>query len=483
MLKITERPTEKTETNEIRAEFLRWLILFSKIEVDPKGIQAFGAWISGDLNLKNSQCEKVLSFLNCTFEKTLYLRRAVTRSIYLDGSLCQNGIEADGLICHGFLHLRKGFNLNGEAFFVGAIIEGNFDCEESTFKAFDNEQKTLICDGINVYGDVLLKNSNIEGEARFLVATIGHNFICVGVTFSVLNEGDNALSIDGIKVCGNMFLRENCKILSGYIDFTNAIVGSLGDDKQFWEQETLQQAYLDGFKYGHIHGDTSASFRLENMLAKMTEFKPQPYKQLAKVLRDMGHDRDADEVMIVLRDKQLEKSNESSVYKFLRKFYKWTSGYGYRPMRTLKIMFWVWLGCGFFYWGAANVAIFAPTNPLIFQKKDYNCTIDTTGTSWGALLKDYNASNNWYEASPAEYTTFQPFWYSLDIILPVVDLKMENDWGIVIPSPEGNWTDMIPFTTTNHFIRFLTWVESLAGWGLSLMLVAILSGLAKNEKE
>lgn len=428
-----ERPTEKTEENEIRAEFVRWLILTDKVKITLMGIQTKGAWINGELNLDDVSCLYTLGFWKCIFKETLSLRRATIKMLYADGSWFEKGILADGLICNCNVHLRNGFQANGEVRFVGAKIAGSFDCTNATFTALDEKRPAFICNDISI--------------------TRG------------------------------LFLEQDCKIVKGYLDLGHASIGALSSDKVFWQQESLKTVYLNGFKYGHIYGRTSASFLLENMLGKMQEFKPQPYKQLAKVLRDMGHDRDADEVMIALRDKQLEKSKESRVYKYLRKFYKWTSAYGYRPIRTLKIMFWVWLGCGFFYWGAANVAVFAPTNPLIFQKKDYNCTIDTTGTSWGELLKDYNASNNWYEASPAEYTTFQPFWYSLDIILPVVDLKMENDWGIVIPSPEGSLGDMIPFTTTNHFIRFLTWVESLVGWGLSLMLVAILSGLAKNEKE
>jgi len=478
-----ERPTEKTEENEIRAEFLRWLILFSKIEIDPIGIQLQGAWISGPFYLDSVQCSCMLGFWECFFAEILFLRLATTQSIHADGSLFQLGIRADGLICQGSIHLRNGFEAKGEVRFLGAKISGNFDCINASFKALNENQEALCCDEINVQGSVILRDVRSEGEIRFLGAKINGDFSCTNTIFKSLNKDQYLLSCNSINIRDGLFLKGTCKILNGKIDLTDAIVGSLNDDENFWEQETLIKAQLDGFKYGHIYGNTSASFRLEKMLGKMSKFKPQPYKQLAKVLRNMGHDRDADEVMIALHDKKLELSKESWRYKAFRKLYKWTSEYGYRPMRTLKIMASIWFLFGCIYWYGANVAVFAPSNPLIFQKQDYNCTIDKNGTKWFALPKDYNESNNWYIASPSEYTTFQPFWYSLDIILPVVDLKMENDWGIVIPSPEGNWSDMIPFTTTNHFIRFLTWVESLAGWGLSLMLVAILSGLAKNEKE
>lgn len=421
-----ERPIEKTEVNEIRAAFLRWLILFSKIEIDPKGIEIKGAWVSGEFNLENSECSYTLKCLNSVFDKQVWFVFAITKSIDMNGSLLMKGMRADGLICKGNVSFREGFKSEDEVRFLGAHIEGSLKCKNATFQ--------------------------------------------------VLEEIKKPLNIRRIRITESLFL-EKCEVSNGILDLTNANIGVLTDDKEFWEQKTFK-VYLDGFCYEHIYKNTSASFRLQNMLAKMLKFEPQPYKQLAKVLRDMGHDRDADEVMIALHDKKLELSNESWWYKVFRKIYKWTSEYGYRPMRTLKIMASIWLLFGCIYWYGANVAVFVPTNPLIFQKQEYNCTIDKNGTKWFASPKDYNASNNWYEASPPEYTTFQPFWYSLDIILPVVDLKMENDWGVVIPSPDGSF-----FKIFNYFIRFLTWFETLAGWGLSLILVAILSGLAKNEKE
>uniref|UniRef100_UPI00404844E9 hypothetical protein n=1 Tax=Aliarcobacter sp. TaxID=2321116 RepID=UPI00404844E9 len=64
--------------------------------------------------------------------------------------------------------------------------------------------------------------------------------------------------------------------------------------------------------------------------------------------------------------------------------------------------------------------------------------------------------------------------YSLDVILPIVDLQVEKDWGQYVSSNNG---------TLNDFTRWLMCFEILFGWIYSLILVAILSGLAKNEKD
>ena len=148
-------------------------------------------------------------------------------------------------------------------------------------------------------------------------------------------------------------------------------------------------------------------------------------------------------------------------------------------MSVIKWMSIVWLFCSLFYWNASKVAVFAPTNPLVFQKKDfYQCNVNSDGTSLLDTFSwsKYDSNNNWVlnENLDGEYTTFNPFMYSLDVILPIVDLQVEKDWGQYVAMKDG---------TLNDFTRWLMWFEILFGWIYSLILVAILSGLAKNEKD
>ena len=56
---------------------------------------------------------------------------------------------------------------------------------------------------------------------------------------------------------------------------------------------------------------------------------------------------------------------------------------------------------------ASKVAVFAPNNPLVFQKKDYyECHVEENGTSWSDVFnwEKYNSSNGKYqeELGPAE---------------------------------------------------------------------------------
>ncbi|MEY4951595.1 MAG: hypothetical protein RL299_19 [Pseudomonadota bacterium] len=76
---------------------------------------------------------------------------------------------------------------------------------------------------------------------------------------------------------------------------------------------------------------------------------------------------------------------------------------------------------------------------------------------------------------PAEYTTFQPQLYSLDLILPLVDLQQESDWAPIVESSPGV---NLPFGV---FLRWLMWAEILFGWLASLTLVAILGRLIERD--
>jgi hypothetical protein len=78
-------------------------------------------------------------------------------------------------------------------------------------------------------------------------------------------------------------------------------------------------------------------------------------------------------------------------------------------------------------------------------------------------------------AVPAEYTTFNGFFYSLDLILPLVDLQQERDWAPVVVDEDNRYLVLGSLT------RLLMWLEILFGWGMSLLLVAVLGNLVKKN--
>ena len=441
--------------------------------------------------------------------------RSKIRFLSLKGSEASKGVNANGLKCEGGVFLTDGFTAKGKVNFGSAQIGSNLECTKGTFENPDGD--ALSCNRAKIEGSVFLKDGfTAKGKVNFGSAQIGSALVCTKGTFE--NPDGDALNCNSAEIKGSVFLKDgftakgqadfvgshigsslicaNAKI-DGVFDLDSAKAKDLRDGEDFWSYEGLESVSIDGFVYGHIHNDFQAEKR-KKWLAKMPEFEPQPYKQLAKVLRDMGHTKDANEIMIEYHNKMRNRNFKDAFKSFRWKlffaypfvllfavvswvskfFYGFISGYGYKPMRTFAVIVVIWLGCGYFYSQFSKVAVFAPSNPLVFQKKDfYVCHVDENGTKIGANSSKYNSENNWVLNTnlEGEYTTFQPYWYSLDIILPIVDLQMDKDWGVFIPPVDE--------LKLNHIARWIIWFENLMGWALSLILVAILSGLAKNEKD
>ena len=80
-------------------------------------------------------------------------------------------------------------------------------------------------------------------------------------------------------------------------------------------------------------------------------------------------------------------------------------------------------------------------------------------------------------------TGFNPLAYSLDVILPLVDLQQEKDWAPMIPTPKAVWWEELRGTGWKHRARLVLWAETLFGWLASLLLVAIVSGLTKRRED
>ena len=144
-----------------------------------------------------------------------------------------------------------------------------------------------------------------------------------------------------------------------------------------------------------------------------------------------------------------------------------------------------------------NTGVFAPSNPLVFQSPEYaTCVPDSKAANAEKAKAELaklacveptpiQGAGNWYlcEKLREEYTGFCPLAYSLDVILPLVDLQLERDWAPMIPTPKNCWIDKLYAHSLKHVTRLVMWFEILFGWMFSLLLVAVVSGLTKRREE
>nr|WP_236249239.1 membrane-associated oxidoreductase [Pseudomonas cichorii] len=588
-------PEEKTTDNQVRARFIRFLVLGGdeKAIVHEQGVRLRGAYITGTLNLRNLEVTLPISLLRCDLEAVLVLEDAKLMStLFLRGSwlkgirgarlkaegalllteIVSSGVvnfhdaqiqgqialsrsrldgvgdwalSTDGATCQNGLYLKK-IEAKGGLNLIAMQIGGGLSCNGARIE--NDQGPALRADRINVQGGVFLRDGfSAIGSVRFLGARVSGQFDCSASCFD--GKGGDAIRMDGATVDGSLFMGDGFTAkgsvflhslqLKGDLGFVNTkyvneinapriIVGgslilrkletppdkvsfqggragSLNDDKESWGKKIN----LNGFVYGFIH--VNEQMKIEDRLewldkqvtpkpkkGELPEFYPQPWRQLQKVLEEMGHAEDARQVGIKfedeLRKKGLIGQSPKRWPEFWRRCYRRLmttlhamygplSGYGYRPMLLLPWFLGVWLSCAAFYWWAAShQAIFAPSDPLVFQNPAYKeCSPPLSPTG-----NEPAGTANWYlcDALPQEYSAFSPVAFSLDLLLPLVNLHQEDDWAPVIETPKANvFAEILGFfTSPKRWVRFVMWFEILAGWGFSLLFVAVVSGLARRKE-
>lgn len=527
-----KRPTGATNANTIRADVIRFLLLGGDTghPVHEAGVMLRGAWITGTLNLHQARCAVRLDARSCYFVERAFLMAAHLPELVLSGSHVP-GLAADGLTTTGAVFLRDKFEAEGEVRLLGAEIGGSLTCTSGSFKSLSGE--ALIADGIKVTGNVDLDGGfTAEGEVGLLAAEIEGSLICTDGSFKM--PLGKALSADRIKVTGNVYLgdgftaqgevrllgaeiggilqcsggsfkgasgyalnADNLRLtgilflrdasISGGINLAGARVGTLIDGYlTVWQSGGH---ILDGFRYDQIVGVTDADRRIAWLRRQRgtqltSAFKPQPWEQLIKVLRDMGHSYDAGEVAIA-KQEQLRAAGKikGPVRQALHGLYGAFTGYGYRPLRLIYSAVAIWFLASLLYAHAAAIGIMAPSNAEIIAHRQLHTDLHGAVADSGAcgVRGEVQPGNFWPQCPglPSEYTTFYSFAYSLDLILPLVDLQQERDWAPAVSYTDARGT--VRNSVAGQLIRAVLWFEILFGWTASLVLVAVLTRLVEKD--
>jgi hypothetical protein len=440
----------------------------------------------------------------------------------------------------GTVFLDNGFEAKGEVRFRGANIGGNLECDGGCFSS--TEESALSFDGAKISGDVYLRQHfKAMGQVRFIGAEVGRTLDCRNGEFR--SKTGRAVILESTKIGGSAFLRSGfCAegdvllgsaeigawldlsdgTITGMLDAEHVIVqhgfkltsmrqklsganlrhmqcGSLHDDKTSWGKGN----HLNGFTYRSLahEAPTEPKFRrdwLKDQSPDSGSYRPQPWRHLQKTLKAMGHDAEAREIGIAHEKfryalgKVGELPPEPKFYdklsapltRGLHQIYGALAGYGYKPLKLVLFSVGIWFFCSWVYWFSALAGYLGPTNPIVFQNPKYgykekNCIYERQEFCVSVPL------DNWYwlPSLPAEYSTFSPMAYSLDLILPLVDLGQEKDWGVLVPTPKKVPVEEILHFSWGHILRLIVWFEILWGWVASLMLVAVISGLVRNTRD
>ncbi len=375
---------------------------------------------------------------------------------------CDGGkfVKADGYALNaslvkvaGAVFLRDGFSAEGEVNVAGADIGSNLECRRGKFVRPDG--KALNADGAKVAGDFFLVNGfSAEGEVRLLGADIGGDLAVTNAEFAV----GSRLIAERATVKGVLFWtgpghdeKGRKRDVNATLILAHASVGVIADADSWPERGNLD---LDGFVYTRIATDPiDAKSRLDWLARQPADqFKPQPYQQLAKVLREAGDNVGARRVLIAMENSRHDYGKLGA----LARPWHWvlwaTIGYGYRPWLAL-----CW-GIGIVMFGFLLFGLGYYEGAITPSDKDAYCTFAAHDT------------NLHHGNPPPYYPRFSPLVYSLDTFLPIISFGQKDHW---MPNPNtGRW---------GYWLRVYQWIFHVGlGWVLTTLFVAGLTPIVRS---
>jgi len=528
------RPEHEHTTRTVRAELLRFLILGGEEGHRPheKGVRITGAWLVGVLDLEGCRIPRDIGLKDCHFEAVPVLRSAIIDNLFLDGSSLP-GLQADQLEARGSIFMR-GAMISGEVSLPGARIGGNLEGDGASVDWGDGvainaenmeargsvllrgaeirgglnlsgarfggdvncvganvtrpDAVAINADSIAVRGDLAMRGATIIGEIHLQGAHFGGDIDCSGTTLS-RPEGA-ALKLNRTNIDGAFFLRQGASI-QGTLNLTATKIGAIDDEQACWP--ATGDLLLNRCLYGaFIGGPVDAKSRLDWLSRQVPErwgedFWPQPYEQLATVLRAMGHEEDARAVLITkerLQRQARRLRTKNAVWRAILTatdgFLAVTVRYGRQPLVALLwlVLFWA-TGVIVFDIAQRHDAL-KPNSAIVLRSLEWTmCGLEKTESRFmpstervmeGRAEKGQTQLACFLsQPEAASYPEFNSPMYSLEALLPVLDVGQRTFWR---PDPAK------PF---GLFILTYFYLQTVIGWALSLLAVAGFSGLVRSR--
>ncbi len=430
-----------TQTGAIGADLIIWLCTDKKAStmVTHRGIRVKRARIDGKLDLSYAKITFPLVFKESYFQEKILLNYAEISELNLEGTSTR-AIDADSVRIDGDVRLCNGFKAEGRVNLSGANIRCDLDCTNGKFINPNPNEIALGADGANIEGSVYLRDGfRAEGWVDMRAATVKLYFVMKDIDLT-----------NTIKLC-----------------LLSTKIGTLQDDDKSWPSRGC--LYLHGLVYNEI-ADEAQIGKIDITkricwLKRQSRFTPQPYEQLAAVLRNNGYDVEAKKILIA---KNYDRAERGKFTTWFEKFWYRVLGpmieYGYHPLNVLwGIAAFIVLGWSLFRTGYRRGLI----TPI-----DESAYVKITGSDGIRRAKVQELSDI--------YPKLNYFMYSVDTFVPFIDLYQAKYWrpnaghGHKIFKIKG-------FSThTGGLLRLYLWIHLITGWALTMLLVAGLSGLIRT---
>jgi len=354
----------------------------------------------------------------------------------------------------GHVYLRNGFRSRGQLHMHSADIGNSIDFSGATLTeaaiAVILQEATVrgsisICEGFSSFGMI-----DLQG------AQIGGNLVCDGCKLSLLYGANMALKGD-LQWTGIRDAKSTSLCLNG------ATIKSLRDDRESWPKPG--GLHLDGLLYEELtlHSARTEINRQKNELGpehplkvkdriewvqlqpQSDQAEPQPWMQLAALLRAKGEDDEAKLAIFELRRAQSKSSNIATR--------AWKIGFARLQQQPL--------------WVLAPIALITSLATCLFWLADVRGAMAPTS-------KEAYVAWSTGSRMDAAYPKFNSFLYSLENDLPLVKFGLDDKWA-----PDQTYKPKDAFVSYGT-LRWVRVLLILCGWLQATVLAAAIGSRFKN---
>lgn len=278
----------------------------------------------------------------------------------------------------------------------------------------------------SIAGDLDLRSSTLGESLVLTKATIGHSVLLTDASLSA-SDGSALVAIGTTAETLDLRLKAQPR---ANMDLTSGNINSLTDSPTSWPISA--EIKIDGFRYRRLDSALTPPDRLRWLSRATRSYTPQPYEQLASYYIANGN---ADEARKVnLESIRRSYRARGPMFRVWGKIQDWSLGYGYQPVRAVIIFLTLWITASI--WFATGVG------PCV-----------RFGVRWTNLCPD----------ALVGHSTWSPWLYSFDLLLPIVNLGYKTAWD-----PTG-------------ISRIIALILIVAGWVLTTTIVAAMGRILRRS--
>ncbi|MCX5267694.1 membrane-associated oxidoreductase [Streptomyces sp. NBC_00199] len=359
------------------------------------------------LDASHTRIDGGLRLTRCRMSGSVRLSRAqISGALYLDGAqvtapdpaqpaLQFNQVSIDDDLC------ARGLRVQGLIRLDGASVAGSIDLQDAELS--NPGSQVLTAESLDVGANLLARRLRADGRIDLRGARVPGRVDLLRSTLS--NPGDTALRVSSC-VIGELWLREGAPI-KGRLNLRRAEVGQL----QLQPEMLPDQVRLLDLTYTFLTPHEPAERRLPMLERDDGAFDPHAYEQLTAAYRRIGDDRAARVVQLA---KQRRHRRTLPWYgRAWGRLQDAAVGYGFRPLRAAG-------------WLLSLLAV-------------------------GSIAY---AGHHPPPLKEGEAPDFNPVFYTLDLLLPVISFGQESAYA-----PAGGY-------------QWLAYVLIVTGWILATTVVA-----------